>query len=159
MRLASHKVANKDPPKFTGPLEWGNPLIVPPKVLTALSAKGHAPTIARKPGVGLGGISMGNCTGTVRKGVKITFYSRGIDEKMSRGSSYSKKSVRIGDKATTDKAMVGLGTVATDAFQGKMKAEHSGFRSEKVLLAGKIPNSPEKSIEAGCNLYWRSKLI
>jgi hypothetical protein len=30
------------------------------------------------------------------------------------------------------------------------------FGIESIVI---IPNSPEKSIEAGCNLYWRSKLI
>jgi hypothetical protein len=83
---------------------------------------------------------MGNCTRTVRKGVKVTFYSRRIEEKMSVGSSNTKQSVRIGDEAATDKAMVDLGTVATDSFQGKNKAEHFGFRSEEGLLARKIPN-------------------
>ena len=133
-------MSNKYPPKLSRPFECGHRLIVPPKVLTALAAEGHAPTVARKPGVGLGGTSMGNCTRTVRKGVKVTFYSRGIDEKMSVGSSNTKQSVRIGDEAATDKAMVDLGTVATDSFQGKNKAEHFGFRSEEGLLAGKIPN-------------------
>ena len=65
---------------------------------------------------------------------------------MSIGSTYTKQPIRIGDKTSTAKALVDFGTIATDSFQGKSKAEHSGFQSEEGLLAGKIPNWREKSI-------------
>jgi hypothetical protein len=145
-RLASHKVADKDPPKFSGALEYWHRFIVPPKVLTALTAEGHAPAVTRKPGVGCCGTSMGDCTRTIWKGTKITFYTRWIDKEMSVGSAYNKQSIRIGDKASAAKALVDFGTIATDSFQGKSEAEHCGFQIEEGLLAGKIANSPEKSI-------------
>jgi hypothetical protein len=72
---------------------------------------------------------------------------------MSIGSAYTKQSIRIGDKTSTAKAMVDFGAIATDSLQGTSKAEHSEFQSEEGLLARKIPNWREKSIEAGCNLY------
>jgi hypothetical protein len=151
--LTRYQVIDKYAPKFSGPLDCRNRFIVPPKVLTALPAEDHAPPVARKPGVGRGGNSMSYRTRTIPKGAKITFHTRWVDEEMSIGSAYSKQSIRIGDKSSTAKALVDFGTIATDSFQGKSKAEHSGFQSEEGLLAGKIPNWREKSIESGCNLY------
>ena len=63
---------------------------------------------------------------------------------MSIGSAYTKQSIRIGDKTPTAKALVDFGTIATDSFQGKSKAEHSGFQSEEGLLAGKNTKSTRK---------------
>jgi hypothetical protein len=65
---------------------------------------------------------------------------------MSVGSAYNKQSIRIGDKASTAKALVDFGTIATDSFQGKSEGGHCGFQSEEGLLAGKIANSREKSM-------------
>jgi hypothetical protein len=70
---------------------------------------------------------------------------------MSIGSAYTKQSIRIGDKTSTAKALVNFATIATDSWQGKSEVEHSGFQSEKVVLAGKIANWRQKSIEADCN--------
>jgi hypothetical protein len=114
--LARYQVIDKYTPKFSGPLEYRYCLIVPPKVLSTVAAKSHAPPVARKPGVGLGGTAMGHRTRTVIKGVEITFYPRWVDEEMSIGSAYAKESIRIGDKTATAKALVGLSPVATDSF-------------------------------------------
>ena len=77
---------------------------------------------------------------------------------MSIGSAHTKQSIRIGDKTSTAKALVDFGTIATDAFQGKSKAEHACFQSEEGLLVEKIANWREKSIEAMWNFCQRSKL-
>ena len=144
---------NQNTPKLSGPLKYRNRFIVPPKVLTALPTENHAPPVARKPSVGRGGTSMSYRTRTIRKGAKITFHTRWVDEEMSIGSAYTKQSIRIGDKTSTAKALVNFATIATDSLQGKSEAKHFGFQSERGLLAGKIANWREKSIEADCNSY------
>jgi hypothetical protein len=122
---------DKYTPKDSGSLGYRYRFIMPPKVLSTIAAKSHAPPVARKPGVDLGGTSVGHCTRAVSKGEKITFNSRWVDKEMSIGSAYTKESIRIGDKSPTAKALVDLGSVATDSFQGESKAEHSGFHSKE----------------------------
>jgi hypothetical protein len=58
-------------------------------MLTAVTAEGHSPAVARKPGVGLGGSSMGNGTRAVKKGVKVAFDARRVEKKVSIGSIYA----------------------------------------------------------------------
>ena len=101
-------------------------------MLTAVAAEGHSPAVAWKPSVGLGGSSMSNRTGTVRKGVKVAFDARRVEEKMSIGSIYPQESVRMSDQASTTSTLVGFGAIATDSFDRRKKAEHSGSRARKV---------------------------
>ena len=63
---------------------------------------------------------------------------------MSIGSTYTKQPIRIGDKTSTAKALVDFGTIATDAFQGKSKAEHCGFQDKEGLAARKNNKFPGK---------------
>ena len=83
------------------------------------------------------GTAMGHRTRTVSKGVEITFHSLWVDEEMSMGSAYAKESIRIGDKTATAKALVDLSAVATDSFQGKSRAEHSGSHAKEGLTTRK----------------------
>jgi hypothetical protein len=62
---------------------------MPAKMLAAVTAEGHSPAVARKPGVGLGGSSMNNRTRAVRKGVKVAFDARRVQKKMSIRSMYA----------------------------------------------------------------------
>ena len=109
----------KDTPEVSRSFECGQGFIVPSKVMSTMAAESHAPPVARKPGVGLGGTSMGHCTRTVSKGEEITFYSRRVDKEMSVGSAYTKESIGIGDKTATPKALVDFSAVTTYPFQGK----------------------------------------
>jgi len=52
-------------------------------MLAAVTAEGHSPAVARKPGVDLDGCSMNNRTRAVRKGVKVAFDARRVEKKMS----------------------------------------------------------------------------
>jgi hypothetical protein len=124
-------VANKNPPKFSRALESRHRFIVPAKMLAAVTAEGHSPAVARKPGVDLGCSSMSNRTRAVRKSMKVAFDSSRIDEKMSIGSIDAYKSVRMSDQAPTSSTLVGLGAIATDSFDGRKKAEHSWFQSQE----------------------------
>jgi len=58
-------------------------------MLAAVTAEGHPPAVAWKPGVDLGGCSMNNRTRAVRKGVKVAFGARRVEKKMSLGSIYA----------------------------------------------------------------------
>jgi hypothetical protein len=58
-------------------------------MLAAVTAEGHSPAVARKPGVDLGCSSMSNRTRTVRKGVKVAFEARRVEKKVSIGSMYA----------------------------------------------------------------------
>ena len=98
-------------------------------MLAAVTAEGHSPAVARKPGVDLGGRSMNNRTRAVRKGVKVAFDARRVEKKMSIGSIYAQESVRMSDQAPTSCTLVGFGAIATDSFDGSKKAEHSWFQS------------------------------
>jgi len=129
--LTRYQVIDKYTPKFSGTFEYGHGFIVPPKVLSTVPAESHAPPKAGKPGVGFAGTSMGHCTRTVSKGVKITFNSRWVDEEMSMGSAYTEEPIRIGDQTATAKALVHLSAVATDSFEGESNAEHSGFHDRE----------------------------
>jgi hypothetical protein len=62
---------------------------MPAKMLAAVTAEGHSPAVAWKPGVGLGGSSMSNRTRAVRKGVKVAFDARRVEKKVSIGSMYA----------------------------------------------------------------------
>ena len=101
-------------PKFSGTFECRHGFVVPPKMLSTMAAKSHAPPVAREPAVGFGGTSIGHGTRTVSKGVEITLYSRWVDEKMSIGSAYAKELIRIADKAATATALVDLSPIATN---------------------------------------------
>jgi hypothetical protein len=61
---------------------------VPPEVLAAVTAKGHAPAVARKPGMGIGGLSNSYSTGAGVEGVEIALNARGIYKKVSVAPSY-----------------------------------------------------------------------
>jgi hypothetical protein len=89
---------------------------------------------------------MSNRTRAVRKGVKVAFNASWVDEEMSIRSIYAQKSVRMSYQASTTSTLVGFGPIATDSFDGRKKAKHSWFQSQEGLMAGKIPNSQEKSI-------------
>ena len=62
-------------------------------MLSTIAAESHAPSVAREPGVGLGGTAKGQRTRTVSKGVEITFHSRWVDEEMSMGRANLKESI------------------------------------------------------------------
>ena len=124
-------MVNKDSPKFSRLLESGHGFIVPAKMLAAVTAEGHSPAVARKPGMGLGGSSVSNRTWAVSKGVKVAFDARRVAKKMSIGSIDAYESVRTSDQAPTSSTLVGFGAIATDSFDGRKKAEHSCFQGQE----------------------------
>lgn len=124
-------MVDKDSPKCTRPLESRHRFIVPAEMLAAVTAEGHLPAVARKPGVGLSGSSMSNRTRAVRKGVEVAFDTRRVSKKMSVGSIYTEESVRMSDQAPTSRTLVGFGAIATNSFDGRKKAEHSWFQGQE----------------------------
>jgi hypothetical protein len=85
-----------------------NRFIVPPKVLAAMAAKGHAPAVPRKPGMGLSGLPYGHCARAGIKGMKIAFNTRRVHVQVSVPTIYVKQSIRITNETTADIALVGL---------------------------------------------------
>jgi hypothetical protein len=100
-------------------------------MLAAVTAEGHSPAVSWKPGVGLGGSSMSNRTRAVRKGVKIAFDARRVDEEMSIRSFYAHKLVRMSNQASTASTLVSFGPIATYSFDGREKVEHSWSQSQE----------------------------
>jgi hypothetical protein len=122
-------------------------------MLTAVTAEGHSPAVARKPGVGLGASAMSKRTRAVRKGVKVAFDLRRVAKKMSIGSIYKEESVRMSEQAPTSSTLVGFGAIATNSFDARKEAEHSWFQGQEGLMAGKIPNFQEKSIRTRFSIF------
>jgi hypothetical protein len=107
-------VRDQDTPKLSGP----NPrqgVIKPPEVLPALPAKGHAPAISRKPGLGFSGVSEGHGTGAGDECAEIAFDTRRIDEQVPIATVDQKPSVRVGHQVSTGCASIRLRTVSTNS--------------------------------------------
>ena len=82
--------------------------------------------------MGLCGFSHGNCTRTGIKGTKVAFHACRVYEEVSIGPSYEDQSVRVGDQAAAGSAMIGLRTIPTGFFKGRMKIEHLRIQGKGV---------------------------
>jgi hypothetical protein len=76
--------------------------------------------------------SNGNCARTGIKGMKVAFHACRVDEEVSIGPSYEDQSVRVGDQAAAGSAVIGLRTIATGFFKGRMKIEHLRIQGKRV---------------------------
>ncbi len=107
-------MVDKYSPEFIRPFEKRNRLIVPAKMMTAVATKGHPPAVTGKPGMGLCGSAVSNCSRAGIEGVKIAFHPSGIHENVSASPRYRKNSVRIGDEAAAGNALIYFGSVAAN---------------------------------------------
>jgi hypothetical protein len=85
-------------------------------MMTAMATKGHPPAVTRKPGMGLGGSAVSNCSRAGIEGVKIAFHPGGVHEDVSTTPRYRKNSVRVGDKAAAGNALIYFTTVAANCI-------------------------------------------
>jgi hypothetical protein len=109
-------VIDKYSPEFMRPFEQRNRLIVPAKMMTAVATKGHPPAVTRKPGMGLGGSAVSNCSRAGIEGVKIAFHPGRVHENVSASPRYRKNSVRTGDEAAAGNALIYLTSVAANCI-------------------------------------------
>jgi hypothetical protein len=92
--------------------------------------------------------SHGNGTRTGIKGMKVAFHTCRVYEEVSIGPAYEDQSVRVGDQAAAGSAMIGLGTIPTSFFKGRMKIEHLRIQAKGVSDIKNITISLRMSNEA-----------
>ena len=124
VELHALELCNEDAPELQWSLVSRNRLVVPPQVLAAVTAESHAPAVARKPCMGLGGFPNGYGTGAGVKGMEIALNGRGIHKEVSIGSPYDNQPIRVGDQPVTADTLVCLRTVATYPVQGRVESQH-----------------------------------
>ena len=115
-RSTTDQMVDKYSPEFIRPFEKRNRLIVPAKMMTAVATKGHPPAVTGKPGMGLCGSAVSNCSRAGIEGVKIAFHPGGVHENVSTTPRYRKNSVRIGDEAAAGNALIYFGSVAANCI-------------------------------------------
>ena len=128
--LHAFKLCNEDAPELRWSLVSRDRLVVPPQVLAAVTAEGHAPAVARKPCMGLDGFPNGYGTGAGVKGMEIELNARGIHKGVSIGPPYDNQPIRVGDQPVTADTLVCLRTISAYPVQGRVESQH---RSSKMM--------------------------
>jgi len=108
-------MADEYTPELIRPFEDGNRLIVPTKMLAALTTEGHSPPVSRKPGMSFSGRTVSKCSWAGIEGVEVAFYPGRVHKEVSVGSTYAKKPVRVGNQADATNALIDFSAVATNS--------------------------------------------
>ncbi len=64
--------------------------------------------------------------------MKVAFHACRVYEEVSMGPAYDDQSVRVSDQAAAGSAMIGLRTIPTGFFKGRMKIEHLRIQAKGV---------------------------
>ena len=64
--------------------------------------------------------------------MKVAFHACRVYEEVSMGPAYEDQSVRMGDQSTARSAMIGIRTIPTGFFKGRMKIEHLRIQAKGV---------------------------
>lgn len=119
---------DENAPKLCRPDGFLERHVAPSHVTAALQAEGGGPSVAGKPGVGVGGNPVGNRSGTTGKGVDVALGAFWVVASVPGRATDVDRAVGIGDERVTGTALVSLHTIAAWAARNGIGIGHFLFR-------------------------------